>query len=604
MLNRVDFFQAEETRLSLPAAGAAVLLDGSVCPYLQVLEIVRENWPQFSYAKLGFNPAAYSENVTYEDIEMLLAAGKAVSIRQFYNGSAPDVSILDFCIFAGQIEEFHKKFGADEQTLEIIARDFSATLKRLTVYGRRVISVDDSTIFLDGVDTVFNEDGQPNAADSDNHTVFCAEPSQSQFWSYAQVIRYLLCEYLPAGQLQMPPTELLEELTGSQIVRDLDVTGMDLLEALHHCCEDAGLRFKFVPRLVPTGPAQAIVFFKSTTGRTVELNCQPAGQRLSVSKTDVTAFDSRKNFWPVTHKYIGQGDFKIYEATFDLVKAWDPAGQSSDYYDFSPSTNPDFCQVKDVYRKWCLNEAGDYSGQPYNQGSAFDFSEIFSTKNFAFHRRRFWPTLTTDKQGKSLEYYLQVSFDNGLHWWQYLHAFNVLLDECGIWLSGEQLDIDTWIAAQKGDLKFKITASIISDERLSCCLADGPVDSTIPVVEHIYTLPRRFKYRKVSSQNIFANSSGDTFGKPDEADDSLPLYEFVRGKAQANAEVIETIDLQTPYLSPDYQIGDIVSVSPESVDLFSCRSDNRSISIIERVRMDFIKQCTELKIVRRRRPQI
>ncbi len=604
MLNRIDFFQAEETKLSLPAVSATVLLDGSPCPYLQVLEIVREDWPQFSYTRLGFNPAAYSENVVYEDIETSLAAGKSVSIRQLCNSRAPDVAIADFCIFTGRIEEVHKKFDADGQTLEIIARDFSAILKRLTVYGRQVLGIDGSTIFLDGVDAIFNEDGKPNATDSDNHIAFCAEPSQSKFWNYAEVIKYLLSEYLPAGQLQMPPIELLAELTGNQIVRDLDVTGMDLLEALYRCCEDVGLKFKFVPRPVPTGPAQAIVFFKNTTGRRVELNCQLAGERLCISKTDVAALDASRNFWPVTHKYIGLGDFKIFEATFDLVKAWDPSKESSNYYDFSASSNPNFYEVKDVYRKWCLNEAGNYSGQPYNQGSAFNFSEIFGTKNFAIHRRRFWPTLTTDNQGKSLGYYLQVSYDNGLHWWQYLHAFNVLLDECGIWLSGEQLDINTWIAAQKGTLKFRITASVISDERLSCCLADGPVDSTAPVVEHIYTLPRRFKYRKVSDQSILANSSGNTFGKPDEADDSLSLYEFVRGKAQANAEVIEAIDLQTPFLSPDYQIGDIASVSPESVDLLSDQNDNRSSSVIERVRMDFLKQCTELKIVRRRRPQI
>jgi len=600
MLNRIDFFQPEETQLALPAAGAVVLLDGSPCPYLQVLEITRENWPAFSWARLSFNSAAYSEKITDEDIEMSLAAGRAVSIRQLYNGSAPDVAIADFCIFAGQIEEIHKKLGADGQTLQIIARDFSAVLKRLTVYGRKVIGIDGTTIFLSNADTIFNEDGIPNAAVSDNAAVFCAESAQSKFWSYAEVIRYLLNEYLPAGQLQIPPIELLEELTGNQIVRDLDVTGTDLLEALHRCCEDVGLKFKFVPRPVQTGPEQAIVFFKQTSGKIAELNCQPAGRRFSISKTDITVFDSRKSFCPVTHKYIGQGDFKIYEATFDLVKAWNPDKESTNYYDFSASANPNFYQVKDVYRKWCLNETGDYSGQPYNQGDAFDFSQIFGTKNFAVRRRRFWPTLTADSQGKSLGYYLQVSFDNGLHWWQYLQAFNVLLDECGIWLSAEQLDINTWIAAQKGSLKFRITASVTSDERINCCMADGPVDSVAPIVEYIYTLPRRFKYRKVSSHSIFANSSEDA----DQADDSSLLREFVRSKALANTEIVETIDLQTPYFSPHYQIGDVVNVSPESVDLFSCRSDNRSVSVIEKVRMDFVKQCTELKVIRWRKPQI
>jgi len=355
---------------------------------------------------------------------------------------------------------------------------------------------------------------------------------------------------------------------------------------------------------MPTGPDQAIAFYKPGVGRAVELNCQRAKEQLSISKTNIARLYSRKNFWPVTHKYIGQGDFKVYEATFNLIKAWNPAGEDINYDKFSPSTNADFYQVKDVYRKWCLNEAGDYSGAPYNQGDAFDFSRIFQSHNFVHRRRRFWPVLTTDKKGKSLGYFLQVSFDNGLHWRQYLYAFNNLLDECGVWLSSDQLDVDTWVAALKGVLNFRITASVISDERLSCVVTDGPVDSVTPVVDHIITLPRQFKYRRVSNRSIFKNSSDESLGEPDEVDDSTALYEFVHKKAQAASETIETVDVQTPYLALDYRVGDKVTSSPESRDLLGCKSDNRSISWIERVQMDFEKQCTNLKIIRQRGSQL
>ncbi len=50
--------------------------------------------------------------------------------------------------------------------------------------------------------------------------------------------------------------------------------------------------------------------------------------------------------------------------------------------------------------------------------------------------------------------------------------------------------------------------------------------------------------------------------------------------------------------------GDMVSTSPQSRDLLSCRSDNRSKSHIVRVQMDFEKQCTNLKIVRQRSQQL
>jgi hypothetical protein len=462
-------------------------------------------------------------------------------------------------------------------------------------------------VFLASFDTVFNPDSRGNADSTPiavgdkRYTAFCAEPSRGRLWNCDEVIDYLLCEHVLTGQLQTPSLGQLEALTESQTVRDLDVTGLDLTEALHRCCDRMGLEFKFVPRLAPTGPDQAIVFYRAGSGRTVKLNCQPAGQQFSISRTNVAAFRGNRNFWPVTHKYVGQGDFKVYEATFELVKAWDPNLEDTDYDKFSPSTNPDFYQVKDVYRKWCLNEAGQYSDAPYNQGDAFDFTKIFGSNDFAERRRRFYPALSTDKLGRSLGYFLQVSFgDVQNNWWQYLHAFNILLDECGIWLSSDQLDVGTWFASLQDNLKFRITASIISDRRLTATIADGPTNSTAPVVDHVITLPRQFKYRKVSAQSIFANAADDTVGIADEADDSTALRQFVRQMAATSPEVVETFDVQTPSLAFDYQLGDVVTSSPESRDLMACRSDNRSRNQIVRVQMDFRKQCTNLRIVRRR----
>ncbi len=612
MSNNVDFLQSSQTRIALPASSVSIFVGGRLCPFLEPVEVVRGGWPEFSWARLIYNPAAYAsaDLVVVENIENILAMGERICIRQIYNGIPPGSGAFVLPFFVGQIEGIETKIGHEGERVEIVAKDFNAKLKRITVYGQRVGDSDGTSLFLAGVATAFNPDGRANAkpepiqTNGKSYTVFCAEPSQGRLWSYADVIDYLLCEYLPSGQLQTPGIEQLQALTENQTVRDLDVTGLSLIECLNRCCERIGLRFKFVPRPVPNDPGQAIVFYRVGGGRAVELNCQRTGEQFGISKTNIAALRGKGNFWPVTHRYIGQGDFKIYEATFDLVKAWNAADEDTDYDKFSPSTNSDFHQVKDVYRKWCLNEAGDYSDAPYNRGNTFDFSKVFRCGNFVCRRRRFWPTLTTDKQGRSLGYYLQVSFDNGLHWWQYLYAFNNLLDECGIWLSSDRLDVNTWIAALKGVLKFRITASVVSDERLNCAVADGPVGSTAPVVDHIITLPRQFKYRKISNQSIFANDYGDTLGIPDEVNDSTALYEFVRKRALAGSEVIEITSVQTPHLVFDYRVGDRVTSSPESRDLLACKSDNRSTSWIERVQMDFTNQCTNLKIVRKRIPQL
>lgn len=609
MSNRIDFFQSEETRLALPAATVSVLVDGRLCPELEVMEIVRGGWPEFSWARLAYNPAAYAEAElkSTEEMEVEFAMGKPVCIRRNFNGILPGSAAFSVPVFEGQIEALQTKLGPADEKVEIIAKDFSASVKRVTVYGRRVATDDGSTLFLPGLGTAFNLDGQANAdptpaeVNGKSYIVFCARSSQAKLWSYAEIIEYLLNEYLPTGHLQLPGVKLLRGLTEDRYVRGLEVTGLNLLEALQRCCEAAGLRFKFAPRLAETGPRQAIVFYKNGTGRVVELNCQPKGQQLSISRTDIANFSSRKNFWPVTHEYIGLGDFKVYEATFELVKAWSWSLEDTDYDKFSPSTNPEFYKVKDVFRKWCLNEAGDYTGEPYSQGQAFDFSKIFDSSNYIRRRRRFWPALTTDQQGKSLGYFLEVSFDGGVHWWQYLYAFNNLLDECGIWLSSDRLDIDTWIAAVKGVLKFRITASVVSDERLTAVLADGPVGSVASVVKRVIFVPRQFKFRQVSGKSIFAHASGKRLGVPDQVDDTDALYEFVRHKAAVSSHTIETVDVQTPMLAFDYEVGDRVTSGPESRDLLSCRSDNRSERRIERVQMDFVRQCTNLKIARKRR---
>jgi len=608
MPNTIDYFQSEQMQLSLPAAYASVLIDGTLCPNLEVIEIVRSGWPEFGCVKLAYNPAANTEPdiKAAEDVANELAAGKTICIRQYYNAKLCGSAIFGLPVFSGQIESIEIQRTAGGEKVEIVSRDFSVNLKRLSVYGQRLAKEDGSSIFLAGLDTIFNPDGKGNASqiaidlDGKCYTVFCGESIQGRLWTYAEVIDYLLCEYVQAGQLKTPSFSRLQALTENQIIRDLDVTGLNLAEALQRCCQRIGLKFKFVPRLAENGPGQAIVFYRTGTGRVVELDCQPAGQQLSISNTNIAEMHSRKKFWPVTHKYIGQGEFKIYEATFELIKAWDPSLEQNNYDSFSPSTNSNFCQLKDVYRKWCLNEAGQYSGPPYNQGDAFDFSQIFQSSNFIHRRRRFRPALTTDVQGRSLGYYLQVSYNSGQNWWQYLHAFNILLDECGVWLSSDQLDMDTWTAALQGSLRFRITASVVSDERLTAEAVNGPVNSTAPVVEHVITLPRQFKYRKISDQSIFTEESSQSFGTPDEIDDSAALLEFIRRTAAASDEIIETFDIRTPSLMFDYQLGDIVSTGPDSRDLLACRSDNRSIRRIVRVQMDFKKQCTNLKIVRQR----
>jgi hypothetical protein len=595
--NRGDFYRSEQIEPAVSASSVCVFVDGKPAAGLAVKKIVRAGYPEFGFAKLAL---IKTQDLGIKTEDGGKAIGKRIKIVRYLKRKDKPEAVGSYCIFSGQIESVDRQIDKNGEILEFFARDYSCVLERITVYGRRAADSDGSVIFLPGLDTVFNEDSKGNASaeklmrDGKLSRLFAADSRQSAAWSYAEVIEYLLNLYLPAGLLQSPNAERLSILTDNQRVYDLDLTGLSLAEALQRCCKKTGLGYKFVPVQTETGPEQAICFFRLGRGRGVEINLQDAGGKLNLSRTDVFSLVSRKENFSA-NKYIVQGDFKTFEATFELVKAWDGLLEGTNYYTFSPSSNPDFYKVKDVYRKWVLNEAGDYSGPPYNQGEAFDFSHIFGSGNFVRKRRRFWPSITGDKNGKSLGYFLEVSYDDGAHWWQYSGSFENRTDECAVWLSGNKLDVDTWVAALKGVLRVRITASVISDERISRSISDGACQRGIATVrEHITAMPSRFKYRKVTPESIFAGRGDVSF---DEADDGAALYEYVRGVAKASAADFAgagNFKVQTMCLMPDYDVGDLTMNSPESKNIFG--QDNQVVSVIERAEMDFDNQSTQLKI--------
>ncbi len=605
MLNRIDFFQPQYNELSAGAITASVYLDGQWCDFLIAERIMLAADPDFSCAVLNYYPK--DNSLLSEEVNSLVRCGQKVVLKSVYDAGIETVSPEELPIFAGFIEQIDTDISSNRQTVTIIAKDFSSKLGRKTIYGRNIYLDSGQSVFLAGVETVFNPQGKPNASKQNilrngrSFKAFCADESESNYFDCADAIYYLLCSYVPSGELVIPALERLKALSEGCKIIDVDVTGLNLIDALARCCSQAGLRFKFVPSLVETVSSEAIVFFKPKCCREVELNCQWPGEIIDISKTTVAQVSAKKNFSPVTHRYIVQGDYKIYEATFELAKAWDPALEENDYDRYSPITNESFNEVRDVYRKWCLNEAGDYSVSPYNQGPAYDFSKIFENGLYIRQRRRFLPALTCSKDGTSIGYYLEVSYTGGSCWWPYMSSFKILLDQCGIWLSAEQLDADVWFAILKGLLKFRITASVMADERVSFTIADGPVNSTIEVVDKIITLPRKFKYQKISPCSIFLNDSDGIFSSANQKDDTKLLVEFARGLSESGGFETGLLQIKTIVLSSIFSPGDKIITSPDSRDIFGVKYDNRSICWLEKVEMDFTNQQTILTAVKKRK---
>jgi len=259
MTNTADYYQPEHQTLTLPAATAMVFVNGALCEDLEPTEIVRGGWPDFGRAKFTYNPAARQDRdmVDLEQTEDRFGLGSCIGLRQAYNSTPPEVSVTNLPLFVGHVEHIETTLTSDGETVKLIARDLSAVLQRITVFGRRVLHNDGSTVFLPGLDTIFNPNGRPNAAvqavtlDGKSFVPFSAGDMETAPWSYAQAIIYLLSAHLRAGQLYQPPIAQLLALTNGLAANDLDVTGLSLLDALQRCCEAVGVAFpSLVQRLV------------------------------------------------------------------------------------------------------------------------------------------------------------------------------------------------------------------------------------------------------------------------------------------------------------------------------------------------------------------
>jgi len=85
MSNRVDFYQSQMEELSLAADSVQVFVDGSLCPYLEPVRIVRSGWPKFGWVKLAVKPSEFlNGNFDNGDIDSKIAEGRNVRIERFY----------------------------------------------------------------------------------------------------------------------------------------------------------------------------------------------------------------------------------------------------------------------------------------------------------------------------------------------------------------------------------------------------------------------------------------------------------------------------------------------------------------------------------------
>ena len=537
----------------------------------------------------GRNPQT-DEDLRLEDIAARIRPGVSISAVLLRGGVLPGAERGDLVLFAGRIGRIEMALDADGETLQIEAEDTAAEILRRRLGGQRVWGSGSGTERMEGLDFIFNPDGRPNAAtqpydpgEGDPYTVFApTSPGSAAAWTLDKAVAYLLAEHGISDAVAIPSPTEVQQAVGAVTIRDVNLEGRSLGEALDALLELVGGRALLATEAQSDGVSRRLELWFANRAAGGWLSHQRVGKPFDTDATQLSALSARMEFDAAPRRYVACGDRKLYEATFDLVAGWNDALASYNPETFSPSQNPDFDVVRDVFRKWVLNEAGEYSASPYGRPPAPDFLTLFEESPYVRRHRRFLPCLSTDALGRSRGVYVEVSLDGGASWQRMNMAARVLAEECGIYLTDDPLPPSYLAAAMRGEVRVRVTATIESDSRLQAeRTAEGTQD--LPGRTRYFSVAAGYRFRRVAPTSRFSGHS-----QADTVDDTARLQELVDAAYEADRRSPVPSRIQIPYLALGHRVGErLLGIRGRRLDLARQHDGYESAPVVRRIRYDF-----------------
>lgn len=558
--NTAFFVSAPQAATVVVPPPTEVRIDGEAEPRLRLdrLEVRTGGAPRAWFsAGLGLE-AETGENVRLEDLAPRVYPGRQVTAVLLRDGVSAGPQRGDLVLFEGRIGPIELHLDGEGEELRFEAEDPAGELLRRRVSGRRAWTAEESADRVEGLPLIFNPDGRPNAApDSyepgggEPYTVFAPDGAETATtWTLDETVAYLLAEHGQAEAVGVPSPSEVRAVVGALAIRDVAVEGRTLGEALDALLELAGARIAVTAEPGEAGVSRRLEIVHPDRAPAAWLAHQPPGERYDPAATHLSALAVRMHFDAAPRRYVARGDRKLYESTVDLVAGWDDALATYAPEDFSPTANPDFAAVHDVFRKWVLNEAGAYSGAPYSRGPACDLSGLFEGEPYLRRRRRFLPCVSRDALGRSRGVYAEVSLDGGATWSQMGLAARVLTDECGLYLTEDPLPNLYFMAVMRGQARIRVTATVESDACLAAERADdGSAD--LPGRTRHLSVPAGYRFRRVAPTSRFYGQGG-----ADEADDTARLQELVDAAWEADRRSPAPARIEIPYLAPGHRPGE------------------------------------------------
>jgi len=501
--------------------------------------------PDFGVAAIGLAMSSrHGCEHRLEDLAALPPVGSELQIRL--------LEPVPYAVFEGFVTKHIARIGPDVEGLGIEVEDNLRTRLSAPVTGRWQLSGASPT-FVPNEKCIFNDELEGLAStvkytvNSRPCRVFHPGPA-GQLWSVADILGYLLAACVPEDVI-VPQPEELERMAAALYPPRISLAGMAVGEAIAKVAGLGGLAARggisFANGLV----TRALVFYRpGRVGRRRRIGLQRYGQSLDTRRSNLWKAKVVFRRRPRRRGVLLIGDMKRYESTFELKRGWNANLESYEYSDFVRSTAPDWLAVKDVFRKWVLNESGQYCGDPYNF-STYEFSTVSDEDFFLATPRRFRPCLSLDSTGRSIGVVFEVSYDGGSNWRRYGGPIRISTEECAIYLGDDALPADYFQAAVAETIKARVTATVESDRRISAQV-DGDPGCGLEVIEM-----SKARWAKVHSGSVFYQR--EDLPAPAERDDTQCLIRLARNISESAAGTVQA-ELTLGWLNPSCNVGDIV----------------------------------------------
>jgi hypothetical protein len=387
-------------------------------------------------------------------------------------------------------------------------------------------------------------------------------------WTLPEAVFYLCRQLNDAGLIDNPTLAELRAVLPADpsLLRNHECPlGKHLPELLDDLLQPFG--YGWTIDFVRRGKRKIRIFSRND-GTPKELRLQPPGSQLDIDKTNlealsVTADVSSRAF----NDLICFGDHERIESTFELVRAWPVAYDDHDVSELTDSHDAWLADpiLKDVWRKWVLNEAGDYNKLRPEIVAPFNFNGLFGLGKWVARTRRLLPCLTKNADGSPQGHVAGVYiewFDSAADAWKPWptlgsdgSAVQILDRECGIRFDGAETPFE--IRSLGSAARVRVTATVASDQRTfvrsqaaKSLLADGKTE--------VLEIGSRFKYDQ--------RDAGSVFGLlPSVNEDDGPAVAVLAGELLDKANVA-TIGGTATLTGIDYDYKSIIGQTISGID--------------------------------------